>query len=143
MGRKNMARKNSRRCTFGSKLQKYYNFFKFQFEIALNGYLDKFLTWISLHLPKEALNALRNWIQLQSERTFETPCMYNLSIWGNRLYGQLQQLYIPFDLKENYNLLSSRVKLILEVYAFFTFMQEERKIHLKTIWWFLNRFLPP
>ena len=113
MGRKNMARKNSRTCTFGPKLQKYYNFFKFQFEIALNGYLDKFLTWISLHLPKEALNALRNWIQLQSERTFETPCMYNLSIWGNRLYGQLQQLYIPFDLKENYNLLSSRVKLIL------------------------------
>ena len=108
----------------------------------MNGYLDKFLTWISLHLPKEALNALRNWIQLQSERTFETPCMYNLSIWGNRLYGQLQQLYIPFDLKENYNLLSSRVKLILEVYAFFTFMQEERKIHLNTIWWFLNRFLP-
>ena len=55
-----MARKNSRRCTFGPKLQKYYNFFKFQFEIALNGYLDKFLTRISLHLPKEALNALRN-----------------------------------------------------------------------------------
>ena len=28
-----------------AKLQKYYNFFKFQFEIALNGYLDiKFLT---------------------------------------------------------------------------------------------------
>ena len=26
------------------KLQKYYHFFKFQFEIALNGYLDKFLT---------------------------------------------------------------------------------------------------
>ena len=25
----------------------------------MNGYLDKFLTWISLHLPKEALNALR------------------------------------------------------------------------------------
>ena len=119
-----MARKNSRTCTFGPKLQKYYNFFKFQFEIALNGYLDEFLTWISLHLPKEASNALRNWLQLQSERTFETPCMYNLSIWGNRLYGQLQQLYIPFDLKENYNLLSSRVKLILEVYAFFTFMQE-------------------
>ena len=26
------------------KLQKYFHFFKFQFEIALNGYLDKFLT---------------------------------------------------------------------------------------------------
>ena len=25
----------------------------------MNGYLDKFLNWISLHLPKEALNALR------------------------------------------------------------------------------------
>ena len=39
-----MAQKNSRTCTFGPKLQKYYNFFKFQFEIALNGYLDEFLT---------------------------------------------------------------------------------------------------
>ena len=54
-----MAGKNLRTCTFGAKLQKYYNFFKFYFEIALNGYLDKFLTPISLHLPKEALNALR------------------------------------------------------------------------------------
>ena len=34
------------------------NFFKFWFEIALNGFLDKFLTWFSLHLPKEVLNAL-------------------------------------------------------------------------------------
>ena len=44
MGRKNMAGKNSRTFTFGAKLQKHYNFFKFQFEIALNVYLDKFLT---------------------------------------------------------------------------------------------------
>ena len=37
-------------CTFGAKIKKYnYNFFKFQFEIALNGYLDKCLTWISLN----------------------------------------------------------------------------------------------
>ena len=27
--------------------------------MALNGYLDKFLILVSLHLPKEALNALR------------------------------------------------------------------------------------
>ena len=54
-----MAGKNSRTCTFGAKLQKYYNFVKFWSEIALNGYLGKFLTCISLHLPKEALNALR------------------------------------------------------------------------------------
>ena len=59
MGRKNIAGKISHACTFGAKLQKYYNFFKFYFWIALNGYLDKFLTWISLNLPKEALNALR------------------------------------------------------------------------------------
>ena len=44
MGRKNMAGKNSRKCTFWAKLQKQYNFFEFQFEIAFNGYLDKFLT---------------------------------------------------------------------------------------------------
>ena len=44
MGRKYMARKNWRTWTSGAKLQKYYNFFKFQFEIALKGYLDKFLT---------------------------------------------------------------------------------------------------
>ena len=43
MDKKNMAGKNSRTCTSGAKLKKYYNFFKFQFEIALNGYLDKFL----------------------------------------------------------------------------------------------------
>ena len=43
MDRKNMAGKNSRTSIFGAKLKKYYNFFKFQFEIALNGYLDKFL----------------------------------------------------------------------------------------------------
>ena len=59
MGKEHMAGKNSRTCTFGAKLQKYCNFFKFQFEISLNGYLDKFLTGISLNLRKEALNALR------------------------------------------------------------------------------------
>ena len=59
MSRKSMAGKNSRTNTFGAKLQKYYNFFKFLFEIALNVYLDKFLTGISLNLPKEALKALR------------------------------------------------------------------------------------
>ena len=57
MGRKNMAGKNSRSCTFGAKLQKYYNSVNFSFEIALKRYLDKFLTWISLHLLKEAWNA--------------------------------------------------------------------------------------
>ena len=46
------------RVQLGQKLKKK-NFFKVQFEIALNSYLDKFLTWISLHLLKEALNALR------------------------------------------------------------------------------------
>ena len=55
MGKKNMAGKNSRTCTFREKSY----FFKFQFEIDLNGYLDKFPTSISLHLLKEALNALR------------------------------------------------------------------------------------
>ena len=59
MGGKSMAGKTSCTCTVGAKIKKNYNFFKFLFEIALNGYLDKFLTWISLHLPKEALNALR------------------------------------------------------------------------------------
>ena len=60
MGRKRMAGKTSRTCTFGEKVRKKnYNFFKFQFEIALNGYLDTFVTCISLHVPKEALNALR------------------------------------------------------------------------------------
>ena len=44
MGRENMAGKNSRTCTFGAKIEKYYIFFKFQFEIALNGYLGKFRT---------------------------------------------------------------------------------------------------
>ena len=42
----------------GKKLKKCHNFFKFQFKIALNGYLDKFPTLISLHLPQEALNTL-------------------------------------------------------------------------------------
>ena len=44
MGRKNMAGKNSRTCKSGAKIQKYYNFLKFLFEIALKGCLDKFLT---------------------------------------------------------------------------------------------------
>ena len=44
MGTKNMAGKNSRTCTFGEKFKKYHNFFTFQFEMALNGYLDKFPT---------------------------------------------------------------------------------------------------
>ena len=42
MGRKNMAGKNSHTCTSGANLQKYYNFFKFKFEIDLKGYLDNF-----------------------------------------------------------------------------------------------------
>ena len=32
------------RVQLGQKFKKNYNFFKFQFEIAFNGYLDKFLT---------------------------------------------------------------------------------------------------
>ena len=44
MGGKNMAGIKSRTRTFGAKFQKYYNFFNFFFEIALNGYLDKFFT---------------------------------------------------------------------------------------------------
>ena len=44
MGGKILREKNSRTCTFGAKIEKYYIFFKFQFEIALNGYLGKFRT---------------------------------------------------------------------------------------------------
>ena len=44
MVRKSMAGKNSCRCTVGAKIKKKNNFFKFYFEIALNGYLDKCLT---------------------------------------------------------------------------------------------------
>ena len=39
-----MAGKNPRTCKSGAKLEKYYNFFKFQFEIAQKGYFDKFRT---------------------------------------------------------------------------------------------------
>ena len=39
-----MVKKNSRTCKFEAKIKKCYNFFKFQFEIAFNGYLDKSLT---------------------------------------------------------------------------------------------------
>ena len=39
-----MAGKTSRTCTVEAKIRKNYNFFKFQFELALNGYSDKFLT---------------------------------------------------------------------------------------------------
>ena len=43
MGGKNMAGKKIRvRAHLGKNFKKYHNFFKFQFEIALNGYLDKF-----------------------------------------------------------------------------------------------------
>ena len=58
MGKKRMAGKTSRTRAVAAKILKNYNFFKFWFEIALNVYLDKFLTLISLHLPKEVLNAL-------------------------------------------------------------------------------------
>ena len=44
MGRKSMAGKPRVLVQLGQKLKKNYNFFKFQFEIALNGYLDKFCT---------------------------------------------------------------------------------------------------
>ena len=44
MGRKSMAGKTSRTCTVGTKMKQNNNFFKFQFEIAFNGYLDKFLS---------------------------------------------------------------------------------------------------
>ena len=39
-----MAGKIRVRAHLGKKNLKYRNFFKFQFEIALNGYLDKFPT---------------------------------------------------------------------------------------------------
>ena len=43
MDRKSMAGKTSRTCTAGAKIKKNYIFFKFWFEIALNGYLNNFL----------------------------------------------------------------------------------------------------
>ena len=43
-GQEKYGGKNSRTSTLGEKLKKYHNFFKFWFEIALNGYLDKFPT---------------------------------------------------------------------------------------------------
>ena len=45
--------------SWGKNFKKNYSFFKLKFEIVLNSYLDKFLTWNSLHLAKETLNALR------------------------------------------------------------------------------------
>ena len=53
-----MAGKGKLACKFGAKFEKRYNFFKFQFEIALNGYLNKFLkgplsTLINCALPKQ------------------------------------------------------------------------------------------
>ena len=39
-----MAQKTSRACTVGQKLKNINIFFKFQLEIDLHGYLDKFLT---------------------------------------------------------------------------------------------------
>ena len=62
------------------------------FEIALNGSLDKFLTRISLHLPKEALNALRKY-NLESERTFETPCSISINCSGYDISLLLSLLY--------------------------------------------------
>ena len=53
-----MEGKTSRTCTVGAKIKKiYYNFFKY---LVWNCfcYLDKFLSWISLLLPKKALNTL-------------------------------------------------------------------------------------
>ena len=44
MGRKSMAGKPHVLVQLGQTFKKNYNFFKFQFEIALNGYLDKFPT---------------------------------------------------------------------------------------------------
>ena len=42
------------------KMKKIWHFLQsLVWTIALNGHLDKFRTWISLHLPKEAFNALR------------------------------------------------------------------------------------
>ena len=49
-----MAGETTRTCIFRAKIEKYYDFFKFEYKIALNGYLDKIIIWISLHLPKEA-----------------------------------------------------------------------------------------
>ena len=70
--------------TVGDKnLKKNYNFFKFKFEIAFNGYSDKFLTWISLDLPKEVLNGL-----LQIQFTIGTNfwnTLYTIFGRGNNL----------------------------------------------------------
>ena len=59
MDRKNMAEKKLAYVHIWGKNKKIYFFFKFYYEIALNGYLEKFRTVISLHLPKEASNALQ------------------------------------------------------------------------------------
>ena len=56
MARKSMAGKTPRTCV-GAKVKKIIISLNFKFEIALNSYLDKFLTWISLHLPEKLLNA--------------------------------------------------------------------------------------
>ena len=110
-----MAGKKSRTCTFGAKLKKISNF------SALNDYFDKFLTWISLHLPKEALNALRK-IQFRIGTNF----------WNTMHITR--QLYCYFKtLKRRVAHISSflmTIFLMLHFIFLFTFFD--------LIWWFIN-----
>ena len=80
MGRKSMVGKPHVLVQLGQTFKKNYNFFKFQFEMALNGYLHKFCTRISLHLPREALNALR---KIQFTRRNEGEFLPLNTFWKN------------------------------------------------------------
>ena len=63
----------------------------------MNGYLDKFLTWISLNLPKEALNALRI-IQFIIGTNFWNTLYtaFLLYFKTSKKYLEMSQIYLTF-----------------------------------------------
>ena len=128
MGRKNTAGKISRACTFGAKLQKYYDFFKFYFWIALNGYLDKFLTWISLNLPKEALNALRI-IQFIIGTNFWNTLYtaFLLYFKTSKKYLEMSQIYLTFMGLNNSHFTSATRNVFFLTENFLTEKKKKKK----------------
>ena len=86
--------------------KKYNIFFKFSCKIALNDYLDKFRTWISLHFPEEAFNVCAKY-NLQSERTFDTQVKIN-NPWLNfcMLFLDFRGSYYTVLLSKGFRLVS-------------------------------------
>ena len=97
----------------------------------MNGYLDKFLTWISLNLPKEALNALRI-IQFIIGTNFWNTLYTAFLMYfkTSKKYLEMSQIYLTFMGLNNSHFTSATRNLIFLAENFLT-KKKKKETHYR------------